>query len=301
MRKEDNDATRPDGARLLDALTRRLREASPLALAFSGGLDSRFLAHMAARLAKDGVRAWLFHIQGPHVPAAESAEASAWAREHGLGLTLIDLDPLRIPQVRTNDMLRCYHCKRYLFMALREAALAHPAFAGETPVLCDGSNLSDRDSYRPGLRALEELGVRSPLAEVGLTKEAIRGLAAQTGLDRPDQQARPCLLTRFAYGLSPTARALAALEAAEAAIAALLAAECASVPEFRLRFVAEAEHAMPSNASSPLADAFCLELHLGAEPPERLKQQLIAAVVAQGLAHPRLVTLERISGHYDRR
>ena len=300
------DAAGADAAKdteLLERLSQRLHACSPLALAFSGGLDSRFLAHTAARLAQEGVQARLFHIRGPHVQWAESAEALTWARARGFGITLVSLNPLTVPEVRANSKLRCYHCKRFLFTTLLEAVSAHPAFAGQKPILCDGSNHSDLDALRPGLRALEELGVRSPLAEAGLSKEDIRRLAARTGLDRPDQHARPCLLTRFAYGLMPTPEVLAALEAAENSLDRLLAAHAPHVPEFRLRLVAGPDLAssghFAASGSFPLS-AYRTELHLGVELPEALNQRLAHAVTQEGLAAPRLLVLARVSGHYDR-
>ena len=288
---------------LLERLSQRLRACSPMALAFSGGLDSRFLAHTAARLASEGVQARLFHIRGPHVQWAESAEALTWARARGLGITLVSLNPLAVPEVRANSNLRCYHCKRFLFTTLQEAILAHPAFVGQKPILCDGSSLSDQKAHRPGMRALEELGVRSPLAEAGLHKEDIRRLAARTGLDRPDQHARPCLLTRFAYGLAPTPEVLAALEAAENSLDRLLAAYAPHAPEFRLRLVAGPEPASNGRSIPPgpfPVNAYRTELHLGAELPEALNRRLAHAVTQEGLAVPRLLVLDRVSGHYDR-
>lgn len=304
----------PEDKALLDRLERLLRACSPMALAFSGGLDSRFLAHMALRAGK-GAQAHLFHIQGPHVQSAESARAVAWAADRGLGISLVSLNPLDIQEVRANNKLRCYHCKRFLFTAVQNAASAHAFFSGRPPLLCDGSNASDSESYRPGTRALAELGVRSPLAEAGLRKDDIRRLAALTGMDRPDQQARPCLLTRFAYGLSPTPETLAGLEKAENALAKVLAefqaeANAAAVPDFRLRFVAGPGDAPKSPAASPgdcpprrtplPPDALPVELHLDAEVPESLRRRLIRTVSAQGLAVPRLRVLDKLSGHYDR-
>ncbi len=294
---DDFDASRD--RELLERLTERLHACSPMALAFSGGLDSRFLAQMAYRLAPEGVRLRLFHVRGPHVQWAESADALTWAGARGFRLTLVSLNPLAIPEVRANDKSRCYHCKRFLFITLREACSGHPAFAGQTPVLCDGTNLSDWNDYRPGRRALEELEVRSPLAETGFSKDDIRRLAVRIGLDRPDQHARPCLLTRFAYGLSPTLATLAALEVAENVVDGLLAAHADPVPEFRLRFVAGPETTGNAGASAPLR-AYRTELHISAELPDALNRRLLDAVAKQGLAVPRLQVLERVSGHYDR-
>ena len=283
----------------LGGLTYLLVQYSPIALAYSGGLDSRFLAHMIQRFAENGVRAHLFHIQGPHVPQEETRSALEWATAEGQnsGLTLVQVNPLEIPDVRGNGKERCYHCKHHLFSTLLAAVEKHPFFAGQSATLCDGTNASDIEQYRPGLRALHELGVRSPLAEAGLTKDMIRELGAATGLDQPTQKARPCLLTRFAYGISPTREALAALDAAEQGITRLLAGGGRDVPDFRLRLV----DAQPVTASlsfgSPLP--FTVELHIADSLEESVMQNLEAIVTAQGLRAPRIVVMSKVSGHYD--
>ena len=112
--------------------------------------------------------------------------------------------------------------------------LAALAEQGQGRVLCDGTNADDLLAYRPGLRALEEGCVRSPLAEAGLSKADIRKAASATGLDRPDQRARPCLLTRMAYGMRPDAAILARLATAEAELA-----EIGPLGDFRLRLTPE--------------------------------------------------------------
>ena len=270
-----------------------LRAAPPFALAFSGGLDSRFLAHAAVLC---GAKAHLYHIRGPHVPEAESADAAAWAKERELPFTAIDLDPLAVPEVRSGGKDRCYGCKRHLFQRLGEAARAD-GFA----LLCDGSNASDQLAYRPGIRALQELGVRSPLAEAGLDKAAVRRHAKATGMDRPDQQARPCLLTRYAYGLAPDAVSLAALAAAEKAVGEILAEAVGQglvpgPPDFRLRLVANAAHMGKTAHTLP----FVPELHLSLAAPDALVAALADAVEASGFARPALAVVESLSGHYDR-
>lgn len=197
-------------------------------IAYSGGLDSRFLSH-ATQLA--GLRPVLYHIAGPHIPDAETAFARAWAAERGFVLHLLPIDPLTLPAVACGARDRCFHCKKELFTQI----LAR----GARP-LCDGSNLSDRGGYRPGLRALAELGVRSPLAEADLTKAQIRQLARETGLERPEQRARPCLLTRLDYDLPPDPALLAQVAAMEAVLEDVLHgwfAHEAEAPDFRVRYV----------------------------------------------------------------
>ena len=185
----------------------------PLAVAFSGGLDSRFLCFALRRAGCDVLA---LHATGPHVPQAESAAARRWARAQGLPLLEVRHDPLSLPEVAVNSRERCYACKRALMRRLREALAA----AGGCRILCDGSNADDLTAFRPGQRAVREAGVLSPLALAGLHKQELRDLGASWGLDDPQQAARPCLLTRLA--------------AAEADLAAL-----PGLGDFRLRLTPE--------------------------------------------------------------
>lgn len=262
----------------------RLREVLSglprLAVALSGGLDSRFLCHMALASGCDVVA---LHGEGPHVPAGESAAAREWAQARGLRILTFVHDPLALPEVAANSRERCYACKRALIAGMR-GTLAAAGEAGRA--LCDGGNADDQRAFRPGLRAVAEARVRSPLAEAGLTKAAIRELARATGLDRPDQAARPCLLTRLAYGMRPDAALLARLAAAEAALAALDAADRgARGPEggfgdFRLRLAPE-----------PVLQ--CARL------PERLAAAAEAILAEQGFAPFSVLTGGAVSGFFD--
>lgn len=210
-----------------------LRE-KPLAIAYSGGLDSRFLAHTALQTAQhmgaDGHQVRLLHMAGPHMAAAETARAEAWAVSQDAAFTILTVNPLDVPLVRVNSPQRCYHCKRMLFQTL----LAHSPDA----TLVDGSNASDAQHYRPGLQALTELGIRSPLLEAGLTKPTIHALAAQTGLAQPWQRPRPCLLTRFPYSMTIVDSVLRQLESLEARAEQALGNGPDS-PDFRLRVMAD--------------------------------------------------------------
>lgn len=207
------------------ALVAVLARLPRLTLAFSGGLDSRFLAH-AAQLC--GCRLLAVHARGPHVDPAESAAAKAWLTRRGISFIEISHDPLVLPEARRNDRRRCYYCKAALFAAIKRAAEACP---GGSRVLCDGGQADDLHGYRPGLAAAREAGVFSPLAMAGMGKAEIRQAAIASGLDNPGQKARPCLLTRFNYGMEATAPLLAALAACEAELAALLGPDL----DFRLR------------------------------------------------------------------
>ena len=251
-----------------------------MAVALSGGLDSRFLCHMALACGCDVVA---LHGAGPHIPAEESAAALDWARARGLCVITLAHDPLSLPEVAANSRERCYACKRALIGGMR-AALA--AAGEEARVLCDGGNFDDLKVFRPGLRAVAEAHVRSPLAEAGLTKAVIRELARATGLDRPDQAARPCLLTRLAYGMAPDAGLLARVARAEAALAALDAADRADhgaaggFGDFRLRLAPE-----------PVLQ--CGRL------PERLAARVEGILAAHAFTPFSVVTGEKVSGFFD--
>lgn len=259
----------------LSQLKRLLSPLGGLYIAFSGGLDSRFLCHSALSL---GLKVRALHLEGPHVPARESAWAVEWAAKAGLPLTRLYLDPLQDPQVAANGPERCYYCKLAIFRLLKSEV--EKAGGG---VLCDGSNASDLASYRPGLRALRELGIFSPLAEAGLAKADIRALAAQTGLDWPEQAARPCLLTRFNYGVAPTPEKLLAAQTAENAVEEALRELGYPFP-FRLRF--------PEAGRSVL--------HVQGELDAAAKAALRLALESAGFAGAALESVTSLSGHFDR-
>lgn len=246
-----------------------------LYVALSGGLDSRFLCHTALRL---GLKVQALHLEGPHMPAHESAWARDWAARAGLPLTVLYLNPLVDPKVAENGAERCYYCKLAIFRRLKEEV---DNLGGG--VLCDGSNASDQAVYRPGLKALRELGIFSPLAEAGLSKDDIRALGEQTGLDWPEQAARPCLLTRFNYGVVPTPAKLQAVQAAEEAVEKALELLGQPLP-FRLRFP-DAEHSV---------------LHLLGDPDERVRAAVRQALDAAGFKDTPLESVASLSGHFDR-
>ncbi|MDR2726856.1 MAG: tRNA(Ile)-lysidine synthetase [Deltaproteobacteria bacterium] len=289
----------PDAARALFAhpLWDRLRAVldaasgrGPLAVAFSGGLDSRFLAHAAQGC---GQAPLLVHMTGPHITPAESAWARHWAHSRKLKLLVLEGNPLDLPEVAAGDKDRCYHCKRLVFSAIRQH-LAPGA------VLCDGTNHSDLETYRPGLRAVRELDIRSPLAEAGLTKALIHELAGLTGLDRPNQRPRPCLLTRFAYGLRPSRDLLRRLAEAEVAVADLLRPEThpASVPATDAAAGFTHEDALP-DFRLRLPRPHTLELHCAGLIPPLLHERIRDAVAALGLPRPDIVHLPALSGYFD--
>ncbi len=303
----------PQAQALPQALARRLRAMPPLVVAFSGGIDSRFLSHAALL---SGCDVLAVHARGPHIPAGESAHALAWAKGRGLPLLVVDFDPLSLPEVSTNSRQRCYACKTGLLAAIG-AALAQAGQQGR--VLCDGSNADDLVAFRPGLRALQEAGVVSPLAESGMDKAAIRAAARATGLDDPDQRARPCLFTRLAYGLEPDADVLARLAAAEEALAGLEAshvsekssaatatgvvekpgAACAAHGESVVGQGADAEKTVPPLGDLRLRLTPAPVLQVEALPPE-LAERVKEILVQHGFAGCELRVGQGISGFYDR-
>ena len=192
----------------LQAVLRDVAPQKTFALAYSGGVDSRFLAFAAKRLGFEPV---LLHIIGPQIAPDETAAALHDAEGMGLEALCVPASSLSMPALAEAGKDRCYVCKRHLFEELIRIARE----SNLTGAVCDGTNASDLGIFRPGFRALKELGVRSPLAEAGIQKPRIREIGREIGLPHADQPARPCLLTRFPYGVLPSGEALAAVADAE--------------------------------------------------------------------------------------
>ena len=184
-----------------------------VALAFSGGVDSAYLLY-AARACGCAVRA--YYADTAFQPAFERADARRLAEELGAELRLVPLDVLSVPEVVRNPENRCYHCKTAIFTALKAAA-AEDGF----PVLIDGTNASDDAGDRPGMRALRELEVRSPLRLCGIDKARVREYSRRAGLFTWNKPAYACLATRVPAGTPIAPELLAAVEGAEDALFAL--------------------------------------------------------------------------------
>lgn len=177
------------------------------ALGFSGGVDSAFLLAMAV---KYKAQIQPYFIKTAFQPQFELNDARELTRQLGVELTVIEHDILSDGQVAENPENRCYYCKKELFGLLKEKALKD----GYT-LLLDGTNASDDSSDRPGMQAIRELQVRSPLRECGLTKDEIRRLSREEGLFTWNKPSYACLATRIPAGTVLTEQELQKIEKAE--------------------------------------------------------------------------------------
>jgi len=194
--------------RRLEKLRRRLAELDSACLAYSGGVDSTFLAAVAAGVL--GRRFLAVTAASETYPESERREALALARRLGFRHRMIRTSELGIAGFSANPPDRCYHCKRELFGKLVRLARREGLAA-----MLDGQNADDTADYRPGARAAAELGVLSPLKEAGLTKRDIRALSRRMGLPTWKKPAQACLASRFPYGQSITREKLGRVAAAE--------------------------------------------------------------------------------------
>lgn len=177
------------------------------AIAFSGGVDSSYLLSEAVKLGAD-VKAYCVHSE--FQPAFELGDARRAAEQAGAELEIIELSVLGEDAITLNPEDRCYHCKRRIMGAIKEAA-----FADGYELTLDGTNASDDADDRPGMRALKEFNIKSPLRECGITKDEVRKGAKEAGLDVWDKPAYACLATRVPTGEEITEAKLRSTEKAE--------------------------------------------------------------------------------------
>lgn len=216
------------------------RDCPRAALAFSGGTDSAFLFWAAKEY---GCDVHAYYIKTAFQPEFELRDARRLAEQLELPMTVVDLDVLAVPGAAANGPQRCYYCKQALFTALWKRARAD----GYT-VLLDGTNASDDAGDRPGMRALRELEVRSPLRECGLTKVQVRQLSRDAGLFTWDKPAYACLATRVPTGTPITQEALQKVERAEDAMMRL------GFSDFRVRLTKDGSARLQLTADQ-IADA----------------------------------------------
>ena len=192
-----------------EALRKNIRayRSSGVFLAFSGGVDSALLLALCVR---ERVPVTAVTFQTNLHPHCDLENAKSVADRLQAPHLVLEVDEMSVPEILQNPPDRCYHCKKHLFRTLQELAGAQGCEA-----VLDGTNADDLGEYRPGLRALRELGIRSPLAECGVSKAEVRALAAELGLETASRPSSPCLATRLPYHVTITSGLLKNIEKGE--------------------------------------------------------------------------------------
>ncbi|MCR5255258.1 MAG: ATP-dependent sacrificial sulfur transferase LarE [Acetatifactor sp.] len=177
----------------LEALRAYFKELGNCAIAFSGGVDSTFMAKVAHDVL--GEKMLAITVVASSFPKREMDEAKEFCKKEGIPHVMVEYDELSIPGFKENPKDRCYICKKALFGKMMEIAKVR-GFIN----LAEGSNMDDNGDYRPGLLAIKEMNVKSPLRHVGLTKAEIRDLSKELGLPTWNKPSFACLASRFPYG-----------------------------------------------------------------------------------------------------
>jgi uncharacterized protein len=204
----------PDLAAKRAALDLHLRSLGRTLIAYSGGVDSAFLAWAAHEVSGSNMLAVM--ADSPSLARTQLADATAFAGEQGIPLEIIATDELDRPEYARNDSSRCFHCKDELFNAMEEFRTRRGFDS-----IAYGVNLDDQGDFRPGQRAAEQHRVAAPLRDAGLRKQEIRELSRAAGLRIWDKPASACLSSRIEYGREVTREALSVVEQGEDAIRAL--------------------------------------------------------------------------------
>lgn len=183
----------------------------PVCLALSGGVDSALLAALIGKCAKkNGTKAYGVTFDTVLHPAADLPAAQQAARDSGLVHKVIKINELEFADIKDNPKNRCYICKKGLFQRLQQFAAEHGISS-----IYEGTNYDDLSQYRPGLKAVQELGIKSPLMEHGFTKAEIREWAKELGISAASRPSSPCMATRLPYGTELDLPTLRRIEAAE--------------------------------------------------------------------------------------